>query len=192
MKNLILSALLIITTSAICQVDTTTQNAYECDYSKNEIDDFTGDVKKITKKQLFISHTDSALVKYYKNKRRQYLEIECYTGRINDVTALYVHIVIQTKKAYDYYGILSSDSKVMFKLSNGELIELQVASSEFGDTNYDYGYTSYSTYMIVNASDIESFMNSSVDKIRVYWSKGYEDYDCDNPNLLKELFYCIK
>lgn len=194
MKNLITILMLAVIGTAFSQADTTSVDSvsYECKYSTNEIDDFTGNEKVVTKPQLFVAHTDSSLMKYYKRKKQQYLEIECYTGRVNDVKALYIYVTIQTKKAYEYYGALSSDSKVMFKMNNGDLVELKIASSDFGDTNYDYGYTTYSTYMMVDDSDIDSFINNSVDKVRVYWSKGYEDYDCDNPNLLKELFYCIK
>jgi hypothetical protein len=196
-KQILLSLFVVLFGSLMAQTDTTgikndTIPALDCDYTKNEVDDFTGDTKIVTKKENFIAHTDSSLMKYYKKKRRQYFEVETYTARINDVKAIYLYIVIQTKKAYDYYGVLSSDAKVMFKMSDGSMIELKVGSSDYGDTNYDYNYTSFSTYLVVDDSDVESFQTLDVEKVRIYWSKGYEDYECSNPSLLKKQFNCIK
>jgi len=48
----------------------------ECDYRTKEVDEFTGNSKVVMNEELFISHTDSSLMKYYKKKKKQYLEID--------------------------------------------------------------------------------------------------------------------
>lgn len=177
---------------AFAQTDTTSAAAsYDCKYSKNEVDDFTGDTKIVTEPELFVAHTDSSLMKYYKRKKHQYLEIEFYTGRVNEAKGLYLFATIQTKKAYEYYGSLRSDAKIMFKMSNGEMIELKFLKSDAGDMDYDGNKTTYSNVLGVTDEEVETFINNDVEKIRVYWSKGYEDYDVDNKGLLRKQFSCL-
>lgn len=197
MKNLIiLITISLLSTISYGQTDTTSiQNdsvpVYQCNLKKDEVDDFTGSIKKVTYSDKFIAHTDSSLMKYYKRKKNQYFEVDAYTARVDDVYAIYFYITIQTKKAYDYYGVLSSKAKVIFKLEDGSTMEFKIGSSDYGDVNYDGGYTTYSTYFVVEDWQMQILEKLSVQKVRIYWSKGYEDYDCDSPDLLKEKLSCL-
>ena len=166
-------------------------NAQECNYYKNEVDEFTGDTRIIMETEPFISHTDSALLKYYKRKKEQYLEIGVYTAKLNETYALYFNAKFQTKKAYEYYGVVSKGSKIIMKLADGSMIELIIGKSDFGDSDYDRGTTTYSSYCVLEESDISSLKSSNIDKVRVYWSKGYGSYDCDSPGLLIKQLNCL-
>lgn len=190
MKNLfLLSIVTLLGFHANSQADST--EALDCDYLKNEVDDFTGSTKIVMNEELFIAHTDSTLLKYYKKKKHQYLEIECYAARIDDLYAVYFYATIQTKKAYDYYGVLSSDSDIIFKLSDGSIVTLKIAKSDYGDADYDGNRTTYSTYCVLEKEDIETLKENTIERVRVYWSKGYDDYDCDNKDLLQRQLKCL-
>jgi len=167
-------------------------NAQECNYYKNEVDEFTGDTRIIMETEPFISHTDSALLKYYKRKKEQYLEIGVYTAKLNETYALYFNAKFQTKKAYEYYGVVSKGSKIIMKLVDGSMIELIIGKSDFGDSDYDRGTTTYSSYCVLEESDISSLKSSDIEKVRIYWSKGYESYDCDKPNVISNQLKCLE
>jgi hypothetical protein len=139
----------------------------------------------------FISHTDSSLLKYYKRKKEQYLEIGVYVAKLNETYVLYFDAKFQTKKAYEYYGAVSKGSKIIMKLADGTMTELIISKSNFGKTDYDRGTTTYSSYCILGKSDISSLKSSNIDKVRVYWSKGYESYECDSPGLLIKQLNCL-
>jgi hypothetical protein len=164
----------------------------ECNYYKNEVDEFTGSTKIIMESESFISHTDSSLLKYYKKKKEQYLEIEIYTAKLNETYVLYFDAVFQTKKAYEYYGALSKGEKIMLKLSDGTMTNLIISKSDFGKTDYDRETTTYSSYCILGESELESLKSLDIDKIRIYWSKGYDDYDCDSPSVIGKQLSCLK
>lgn len=166
-------------------------NTQECNYYKNEVDEFTGDTKIIMETESFISHTDSSLLKYYKRKKEQYLEVGVYVAKLNETYVLYFDAKLQTKKAYDYYGVISKGSKIIMKLSDGSMTELIISKSNFGKTDYDRGTTTYSSYCVLEESDISSLKSSNIDKVRIYWSKGYESYDCDSPGLLIKQLNCL-
>ena len=166
-------------------------NAQECNYYKNEVDEFTGDTKIIMETESLISHTDSSLLKYYKNKKEQYLEVKIYTAKLNDIYAMYFYAIFQTKKAYEYYGAVSKGNKIIMKLADGTIIELIISKSDFGDADYDKGTTTYSSYCVLRESDLSSLKSSNIDKVRIYWSKGYESYDCDSKGLLIKQLNCL-
>ena len=190
MKNLfLLSFAALLAFNSNSQSDST--ETLDCDYRTNEVDDFTGSTKIVMNEELFIAHTDSSLMKYYKKKKHQYLEIECYAARVDDLHVVYFYTTIQTKKAYDYYGVLRSDSDIILKLNDGSTLTLKIANSDYGDADYDRNRTTYSTYCILEDEDIETLKNNSIEKVRVYWSKGYEDYDCDNSDLLSRQLKCL-
>lgn len=192
MKKLILILNLAITTIvSIAQNDTTKNEIFDCKYATNEVDEFTDKVKIVTESEMFVSHTDSTLLKYYKNKKHQYFELECCTGKIGNLKVIYYDIRINTNKAYDYYGSLYKDSKVIFKLDDGSMVTLTIDDSDFGDMNYDGNYTTYSTFSVLDEDDVKAFKNKDITKVRFYWSEGYEDYECDSPKLIGNLLKCL-
>ena len=171
---------------------TLANQAQECNYYKNEVDEFTGITKIVMESESFISHTDSSILKYYKKNKEQYLEVEIYTAKLNETYILYFYAVFQTKKAYEYYGVVSKGSKISLKLSDGTIAELTISKSDFGDMDYDKGTTTYSSYCILGNSELETLKSSEIDKVRIYWSKGYESYDCDSPGLLIKQLNCLE
>ena len=97
---------------------------------------------------------------------------------------------IATKEAYKYFGSIL-DSKIMVKFQDGETIELNFSKSDVGDTKYDYGYTTYSSYVILDEESIKVLKTKPIEKVRMYWSKGYEDYPVSDANLFINQLPCI-
>lgn len=161
----------------------------ECNYRTNKVDEFTGSTKIVLNSEVFITHTDSALKKYF--KRKDYLTTRIYSGRINETKFIYFDTKILSKKAYDYYGSLRSDANIMIKTDSG-MVTLKIKSSDTGDVDYDRGFTKYSVYCVLEPEDVEILSIAKVSKVRIYWSKGYEDYDVKDSELLIRQFKCIK
>jgi hypothetical protein len=168
------------------------QTESNCSYRVNEVDEFTGSSKLITTTSLYVEHTDSTLLKYYKNKKHSYFELQTYCGKINDLRALYMSIRIDSKDAYKYFGSISTGAKCIFKFEDGETLTINFPKYETGDMNYNGGYTTYSPYLVITDEDYETLRTKKVDKLRIYWSKGYEDYTVDFPEVLINQFNCIK
>ena len=161
----------------------------ECSYLKNEVDEFTGAKKILTTSEVFLTHTDSILKKYYRN--RDYTTINTSVGNIGGIKVIYFSIKLLTKDAYKYYGSINSGDDCIFKTTEG-MITLKISKSDFGDTNYDRDYTTYSTYFIITDEEIKQLQDVKIEKIRFYWGKGYNDYDVVNKDLLSSQLRCIK
>ena len=186
MKQLITYLTICINIMVYAQTDST------CTYRVNEVDEFTNTTKIVTHSKMFIEHTDSSLLKYYKRKSHSYFELETYCAKINDLRVIYFYIRIDSKNAYKYFGSISTDAKCIFKLKSGKTVTLNFSKYDTGDTNYERNYTSYSPYLVIPNDDYDLLKKDPVEKIRIYWSKGYEDYDIDYPEAFKKQIECIK
>lgn len=177
--------------SVVVLISTVVLGQSECSFRKKEVDEFTGVSKVITNEELFISHTDSLLMKYYKGKKKQYFEVECYTAKIDHLYVVYFYVVIQTKSGYDRYGSLRDGAKIMIKMIDGSMVDLIISKTDTGNSDYEKGTTTYSTYCRLDEDQLAALKSSGVEKVRIYWSKGYDNYNCINPDQLQRQLTCL-
>lgn len=170
------------------EIETPTPNG-DCSYRTNEVDEFTGKKKLVLNEQDFINYTSEELKKYYKKK--DYVKCQVYAAKVEETKVAYFYWTLQTKEAYKYFGSIARDSKIMVKFQDGETIELNFSKSDVGDTKYDYGYTTYSSYVILDEESIKVLKTKPIEKVRMYWSKGYEDYPVSDANLFINQLLCI-
>jgi len=186
MKKVAIIIATMLTAYSYAQTDST------CTYRVNEVDEFTGTSKLVTTTSMYVEHTDSILLKYYKNKPHSYFELNTYCAKINDMRVIYMSIRVDTKNAYKYFGSISTDAKCIFKLSNGETVTLNFAKYDTGEMNYDKDYTTYSPYLIVSEEQYKLLTENKAEKLRIYWSEGYEDYPITFPEVLVKQLNCVK
>lgn len=187
-KQILIIALSILSANVYAQDST----KVDCKYSKNEVDEFTGTSKLVLESEMLISHTDSTLLKYYKSKKNQYVECSIYGAKINDLFVLYTNWRIDTKSAYKYFGSIQKEAKLIFKFTDGSTLIINYSNYDIGDTNYDGDYTTYSSYCILKKEQLEELSIKQIEKVRMYWSNGYEDYSVINPTLLNTQMNCLK
>lgn len=180
-----------VSSISFTQEDTTKQIS-NCKFAVNEVDDFSGNLKMILKSELLISYTDSSLVKYYKNKPHQYAECTIECGKINSTFVSYVSWRIDNDEAYKFYGAIYEEAKFMIKFVDGSTITLNFAKTDVGETNYQKKYTTYDSYIILDDIAIKELQSKPISKIRMYWSKGYDDYEVVNTNLFISQLNCLK
>ena len=140
-------------------------NVSDCNYWKDEVDDFTGNVKKYTESQLVGNTEDSSLNIELRRFDKSYLMYVSYSGDL---------------------GCVSSSSWIMFKLLNGEIVKL---IDFVGDINCDDMNMFYS----VSQENIDKLLKSPIEKIRVQGSENFSDIEkMKLPNFFIDNFKCIK
>jgi hypothetical protein len=162
----------------------------DCNYTTNEVDEFTGKKKLVLRESDFINYTSEDLKKYYKKK--DYINCKVGLAQIENTKAAYFYWVLQTKEAYKYFGSIKKGATIMVKLVNGDTFELMFSKYDTGETKYDYGYTNYSSYVILDQASIDALKSAEIDKVRMSWSKGYEDYPVSNPRLFIDQLSCVE
>jgi hypothetical protein len=152
--------------------------ALDCVYKKNEIDDFSGDKIQILSEQDFI--------------KQDIVKCQVGAAKFGKNKVLYFYWRISSKDAYKYYGSIEKGSNISIKLQNSETLTLVFSEYNSGDTNFSFGYTTYVSYAFLDDEIISKLKTSSIDKVRMNWSKGYQDYSILDPLLLTRQIPCIE
>jgi len=140
-----------------------------CKYEKNEIDEFTKNKILETKFEWLTPNQGYAFKKINKSKN------------------------LKIKLNYNSVFSIRKNDKIMFLTENNEPITLlfeETVISNILNLNNFYIIT------LINISDkiVDRFKNESINKIRIYYSDGYLDYDVKEKRAkkFKEILKCIE
>ena len=189
MKKLFLTSILFLSVS-LSFAQTQDSSKLKCSYYKNETDEFTGVKKIILNEENIISFTDSALKYLYKKK--DLINCKTYCARLDSMYVIYFNWTILDKSAYETYGSIEKDASLMIKFKDGTICNLKFGKYDLGKTDYEANSTAYSSYCLITKEDREQLINNEIDKIRMYWSKGYDAYPVTNSSVFKNQLPCLK
>jgi hypothetical protein len=141
-------------------------------------------------KGLMFSHTDEDLRPYF----RQEDLVSCFASlhQIEDNTYLSLEFQISSPDARKNFGILENKSLLRFKLINGAFISLSNARTDHGKLDAYSGNTIYIGNYLIDKETERSLSRHELDKVRVVWSSGFEDYDVVNVDFLINQFNCLR
>jgi hypothetical protein len=162
----------------------------DCQYSKNHIDNLKGTTIKILEREKLVSHTPEELKKVFTD--REYISLDAYLSNYNDHFALFIKIAISTNNPHAAYGSIFKDSQLILKLNNGQTITLYSGQSESGNVDYLNDKTTYLTFFELNEAAMELLPSGELEMMRLYWSKGYEDYPIANRDFFIRQIQCVK
>jgi hypothetical protein len=139
-------------------------------------DEYSGMWRKDIQQQLLFTHTDERLRLYLKEK--EYLRCE---GFITSLGGGYRFLSLQFTFAYpnarEAYGFIEKGSILTIHLLNGDYVKLQAGKMDRGRYDTEQELLTYQVHYPIDRTQINLLKNSEVDKIRVFWSSGYEEYE---------------
>lgn len=140
-------------------------------------------------KGLLFTHTDEDLRPYF----RQDELISCYASlrQIENNTYLNLEFVIASSDARKNFGILEQKSLLRLKLMNGMFVNLFNARVDQGRIDAYTGDTVYDGYYLLDRESERLLAKYELDKIRLVWSSGFEDYDVVDVDFLINQFACL-
>jgi hypothetical protein len=162
---------------------------FECRFLMDTIDAATGKKRLEMQPSLIFTHTDPDLRPYFKDKEL----ITCY-GRFSRIDA-YVYLTIEFQIASSHsqsnFGSLESGSLLRLKLLNGEYVSLYNMKADKGRIDAYSGYTIFAGQYALGKNEIRLLQESGLDKVRILWSTGYEDYDVYRVNFFIDHLGCL-
>ena len=154
------------------------------------VDEFTGKKIREVAKETFFTHTSENLKAVLKG--RDYLTC---TGHISSQTGgikiLNLKFSIASDLAQQEFGIIDKGSVLTVKLLDGSAIRLLNKKTDIGIVDPVNKTTEYKGQYIITNKDEKMLSKSEVDKLRVVWSTGYEDYDIYEMDFLIKQLNCI-
>ena len=153
-------------------------------------DEFSGKKRKVVAKKHFFSYTPDKLRSFTKGE--SYIDCNAYLSSLSGgYKFLTLEIKIASERAQREYGIIEKGSVLTVKLLNGENVKLFNNKTDTGQLNALDKSVSYTAQYIISSGAEKILRKNEVDKVRVIWSSGYEDYEVYELDFFIDQFNCL-
>ena len=162
---------------------------FQCIFEIDTFDRATNMSLKALKPGVLFTHTDPDLKPYFRGK-----DLITCLGRVSK-SGSYVQLTIEFQIASSHsqsnFGSLEEGSLLRFKLMNDEYISLFNLKTNMGHIDPYTGYTIFSGQYALGKQEINKLSTLELDKMRVMWSTGFEDYDVSHVDFLINQLICL-
>lgn len=160
-----------------------------CIFVTDTTDTVTGTHRIGLEASLIFTDTDPDLRPYFKSKEL----ITCYgkLSKIGAYTYFTIDIQIASSHSQGNFGSLESGSLLRLRLLNGKYVSLYNLKSDRGHIDPYSGNTIFSGQYALGKDEIKLLTSSPLDKIRILWGTGYEDYDVYKIDFFLDQLKCL-
>lgn len=163
--------------------------AVPCDFTSNTVDDFDKRRRVEMNKQILFSYTDPKVKPHLKGD--EFLTCHLNLNEVSPYKFINLLFTFSTLTAKREYGSLSAGTAISFLLVNGQTVTLENNTNDPGTINSKKGLTEYKALLPVSSAAEKAFLRSPIDKIRIIWSTGFEDYEVFNVDVLMNQLNCL-
>ena len=161
-----------------------------CNVVFDGVDDFSGKKRKEIGKESLFSYTADEMRPYFKDK--DYIKCEAYLSSLSGgFKFLSLEITIASENAQRDYGIIEKGSILNIKLMDESNIKLFNNKTDVGILNELDKSVTFQAQYVVSSGDEKILRKTEVDKIRLIWSSGYEDYEIYDLDFFINQFRCL-
>lgn len=127
-----------------------------------------------------IEGVSTKLAKFSKTKNQVKSEFQIVSK--NGKVILKTNWKIMDAEGFRFFGFITKKSKMVFTLSNGDLVELQY-NRNFEPKEYPkYKFTTYSAELEISQEQIRKLQKGYLQKVDMVWSRRTESYLIFNPD----------
>ncbi len=160
-----------------------------CVIASTTRDEFSGEISKEMTRSEWFRYTNPALKNYLQGKTHVICEAALAITGQN--AALLLTFTIQDANARKAFGRLEQNSVAIIKFMDGSSFTLQNAVPDDGVYNPETEIMTYRSQYPLNQEVMKKIRRNELDKIRIAWSKGYEDYEIQQVDLLIRQAACL-
>ena len=160
-----------------------------CTLSLDTRDEFSGEIQRETARTELFRHTNPALKNYIKGK--SHVICEASIGHAGAQAYLYLTFTVNDPNAPRTLGSLPKSGLAIVKLLNGGILNLYNIRADDGVAGTDGQSWVFRGQYALDKASLRSIRSEELDKIRLAWANGYEDYEVHNVRLLMRLAKCL-
>ncbi|HKK75231.1 MAG TPA: hypothetical protein VJ953_09175 [Saprospiraceae bacterium] len=135
------------------------------------------------------SYTDDRLRFYLKDKA--YLSCNAYLSTIGGLRLLNLEFKFAYPNASEAYGFIEKGSILTLLFLNGDFINLQAGILANGQYDMETEELTYRVQYPISNAQITYLKKGDLDRVRVYWSSGYEEYEVFDVDFLGQQADCL-
>ncbi len=160
-----------------------------CETRRNPVPG-TGGLRWSTKPQRWFHFTPQLLEHKYSNSPF----LSGYASILNDGMIYYLQLKIEIHdpKAPTNYGWIDNDSPLFLLTMHGETLQIRSQQEAIGQIDSQAGLTRYTILYAITPDQMDLLRNQEINKIRVVWSSGYEDYDIFKIRFIQKQIQCLE
>ncbi len=162
----------------------------KCILAFDGVDNFSGKKRREVAKETLFTHTSDEMRPYMKGK--EFITCEAYLSSLSGgYKFLTLEITIASESAKRDYGIIEKGSILNVKLMDNSNIKLFNNKTDVGILNELDNTVTYTAQYVINSGAEKELRRNEVDKIRLIWSSGYEDYEVYSLDFFIDQFNCL-
>lgn len=160
-----------------------------CVLASQTKDEFSGEVRKETQKFEILRFTNPVLRNYLQGKTH----ILCEVSMSSAGASLFLNLVytIQDPAAKKAFGGIAKNSIAILKFVDGNTLSLYAQRGDEGVMDPTGQIATFRTQYELDKSFLKKLRSTELDKIRMAWTTGYEDYEVQQIDLLMRLAKCL-
>lgn len=160
-----------------------------CVMAASSRDEFSGEITHETGRAEIFRYTNPVLKNYLQG--RTHIICEAALMAMGEQTTLLLTFTIQDPNARKAFGRLEKNSAAVLKFLDGSQFPLQSMRESEGFLQAETGATIFRTQYPLNKEAVQKIRRMELDKLRIAWSNGYEDYDVQQIDLLIQQANCL-
>lgn len=160
-----------------------------CVWSANLRDDFSGELRRELKRAELLRHDHPKIP--HKPGADPYVLVEAWMSSLGSQTTLHLQFTVRDANARIGFGALPSDGALWLKTISGETLTLSNARADEGVSDASGQVYTYKGQYLLDKNAMKKLRKSELDKIRVAWRTGYEDYDVQQVDLIQRMLTCL-
>ncbi|MCB9284043.1 MAG: hypothetical protein H6563_08235 [Lewinellaceae bacterium] len=164
---------------------------YNCVFTHNEVDKFTGKMRRDLKPVTLFTYTPKDLRPFLQD--REYITCSGYLADLSDgLLFLSLEFSIASNNAPAAFGGIPNGSILSILMMNGESLRLINSKTDAGYYDKDREAYVYRAQFQISGLQERFLQTNELDQIRVIWSTGYEDYDVYELDFFRNQINCLR
>ncbi|HND88743.1 MAG TPA: hypothetical protein PK971_10475, partial [Saprospiraceae bacterium] len=151
-------------------------------------DEFTGATLRQTQPHDLFRFTTPALRSYLEGKDQIVCQAAISTAGTN--ANLLLIFLINDPNGRRAFGSLPKNGLAVLSFTDGNLINISNVRTDEGSTDPDTKTVTYRAQYPLDAATLRKMRSTELDRLRIHWSTGYEEYDVQQVDALMHQVPC--
>lgn len=161
-----------------------------CALAVNTRDEFSGEIYRETAREQLFRYTNEVMKKILPPDQ-PHIVCEAALSGSGANTQLHLTFTLRDANARKSFGSLAKNSIVSLKFLDGDTFTLYNLRNDDGVRDESGQFFTYRGQYPIDAAAMKKLRKTELDKLRVAWSTGYEDYEVQGVDVLVRAAKCL-
>jgi hypothetical protein len=152
-------------------------------------DEFSGERRRELEKEELLRFTNPSLRAYFPD--REHVICQASVAANSGTYVLHLSFTVNDANARRSFGSLPRNSMAVLKFLDGETLTLFNLRADEGKPGDDNASFLFNGQYVIDPGMVKKMQRSLLDKLRIAWATGYEDYDVHNVDFLARQLSCL-